>query len=36
MFNKLICPNISPPKKEQLLKLKYIDYFRNFIFHVTP
>lgn len=32
MFNKLICPNISPPKKEQLLKLKYIDYFRNFIF----
>ena len=32
VFNKLICQKISPPKKETLLKLKYINYFRNFIF----
>jgi hypothetical protein len=31
-FNKIICKKISPPKKEYLLKLKYINYFRNFIF----
>ena len=32
VFSRLKCPKISPPKKESLLKLKYINYFRNIIF----
>lgn len=31
-FDKIKCPKISPPKKENLLKLKYINYFRNVLF----